>query len=122
MTLARVVLARLSAAMNGGFMAIADVSQAMASAGAEDDYRLIGGVSVMLHIHRLGLDLPLWARVTLTSVSHHTCFVGPNSSRRSSASATARSSATDGSGNSMNVASPPLTCSCLPTAPGLATR
>ena len=42
-------------------MAIADVSQAMASAGAEEDYRLIGGVSVMLHIHRLGLDLPLRA-------------------------------------------------------------
>ena len=42
-------------------MAIADVSQAMASAGAEADYRLIGGVSVMLHIHRLGLDLPLRA-------------------------------------------------------------
>ena len=61
MTLAKVVLASLSAAMDGGFMAIADVSQAMASAGAEDDYRLIGGVSVMLHIHRLGLDLPLRA-------------------------------------------------------------
>ena len=44
-----------------GFMAISDVSQAMASAGAEEDYRLIGGVSVMLHIHRLGLDLPLRA-------------------------------------------------------------
>ena len=61
MSSAKVVLASLSAAMDGGFTAIADVSQAMASAGAADDYRLIGGVTVMLHIQRLGLDLPLRA-------------------------------------------------------------
>ena len=47
--------------MDGGFTAIYDVSRAMASAGAEDDYRLIGGVAVMLHVQRLGLDLPLRA-------------------------------------------------------------
>jgi hypothetical protein len=47
--------------MDGGFTAIADVSAAMAAAGAADDYRLIGGVTVMLHIGRLGLDLPLRA-------------------------------------------------------------
>ncbi len=57
----KVVLASLSAALDGGFTAIAYVSQAMASVGAEDDYRLIGGVTVMLHIQRLGLDLPLRA-------------------------------------------------------------
>ncbi|MGD9794430.1 MAG: hypothetical protein AB7V43_13205 [Acidimicrobiia bacterium] len=33
----------------------------MTSAGAERDYRLIGGVAVMLHSQRLGLDLPLRA-------------------------------------------------------------
>lgn len=57
----KVVLTSLSAAMDGGFTAIADVSRAMASAGAEDEYRLIGGVTVMLHIARLNLDLPLRA-------------------------------------------------------------
>lgn len=61
MSPARVGLASLSAAMDGGFTAIADVSEAMSVAGAEGDYRLIGGVTVMLHIQRLGLDLPLRA-------------------------------------------------------------
>jgi hypothetical protein len=61
MSPAKVVLASLSAAMDGGFTAIADVSQAMASAGAEGDYRLIGGVTVMLHVERLGLDVSLRA-------------------------------------------------------------
>lgn len=56
-----VTLPSLSAAMDGGFMAIHDVSRAMSAAGAENDYRLIGGVSVMLHVQRLGLDLPLRA-------------------------------------------------------------
>jgi hypothetical protein len=61
MTGSKVVLTGLSAAMDGGFTAIADVSTAMVSAGAAGDYRLIGGVTVMLHIERLGLDLPLRA-------------------------------------------------------------
>lgn len=47
--------------MDGGFTGIADVSKAMVTAGALDDYRLIGGTAVMLHIQRLGLDLPLRA-------------------------------------------------------------
>ena len=47
--------------MDGGFTAIADVGRAMSSADASNDYRLIGGVSVMLHIQRLDLDLPLRA-------------------------------------------------------------
>jgi hypothetical protein len=57
----KVVLTSLSAAMDGGFTAIADVSRAMAAAGASDEYRLIGGVTVMLHIARLSLELPLRA-------------------------------------------------------------
>ncbi len=56
-----VVLHSSSAAMDGGFTAVADVSGAMTTAGAADDYRLIGGVTVLLHVQRLGLDLPLRA-------------------------------------------------------------
>lgn len=47
--------------MDGGFTAIHDVSSAMSAVGAQGDYRLIGGVSVMLHVQRLELDLPLRA-------------------------------------------------------------
>lgn len=61
MTEQRVVLRSLSAAMDGGFTAIADVSSAMRAAGASQHYRLIGGVTVMLHVQRLSLDLPLRA-------------------------------------------------------------
>ncbi len=57
----RVTLASLSAAMDGGFIAIADVATAIGNIGAGDDYRLIGGVAVLLHVQRLGLDLPLRA-------------------------------------------------------------
>jgi hypothetical protein len=57
----RVALASLSAAMDGGFTAIADVSAALAAVGAANDYRLIGGITVMLHVQRLSLDLPLRA-------------------------------------------------------------
>jgi hypothetical protein len=56
-----VTLASLSAAMDGGFVAISDVATAMASIGASNDYRLIGGVAVLLHVQRLELDLPLRA-------------------------------------------------------------
>jgi hypothetical protein len=55
MSTTKVVLASLSAAMDGGFTATADVSEARSVAGAEGDYRLIGGVTVMLHIQRLAL-------------------------------------------------------------------
>lgn len=61
MTAERVALASLSGAMDGGFTAIADVSGAMTRIGAADEYRLIGGVAVMLHIQRLRIDLPLRA-------------------------------------------------------------
>jgi hypothetical protein len=49
-----IILASLSAAMDGGFIAIADVSAAMEEIGAAENHRLIGGVAVMLHIQRLG--------------------------------------------------------------------
>lgn len=55
------MLSSLSAAMDGGFTAIHDVSSALSEVGAAEDYRLIGGVSVMLHVQRLELDLPLRA-------------------------------------------------------------
>ena len=55
------MLESLSAAMDGGFVAIADISEAMRAIGAANDYRLIGGVAVLLHVQRLGLDLPLRA-------------------------------------------------------------
>lgn len=47
--------------MDGGLTAIADVSNALTAVGAASDYRLIGGVTVVLHVQRLGLDLPLRA-------------------------------------------------------------
>ncbi len=61
MTRGRVVLASMSAAMDGGFTAVSDVSSAMATTGMTEHHRLIGGVAVMLHVQRLGLDLPLRA-------------------------------------------------------------
>lgn len=45
--------------MDGGFTAVSDVSRAMAAAGTAGDYRLIGGMTVMLHVRRMRLDLPL---------------------------------------------------------------
>lgn len=45
--------------MDGGFTAVSDVSRAMAATGTAAEYRLIGGMTVMLHVQRLGLDLPL---------------------------------------------------------------
>lgn len=47
--------------MDGGLTAVADVARVMALADAANDYRLIGGIAVMLHVTRLGLDLPLRA-------------------------------------------------------------
>ncbi len=61
MTSHRVVLASLSAAMDGGFAAVADVSTAMTASGTMHEHRLIGGLAVMLHIERLRLDLRLRA-------------------------------------------------------------
>jgi hypothetical protein len=48
-----------SAADDGGFVAMADVATAAGLAGMGDDYRLIGGIAVMLHVQRLGIEVPL---------------------------------------------------------------
>ncbi len=56
-----VEMASRSLATDGGFVAIADVAAALAETGAGSSYRLIGGVAVMLHVQRLGLDLTLRA-------------------------------------------------------------
>ena len=41
--------------MDGGFTAVSDVSRAMAETGTAAEYRLIGGMTVMLHVQRLRL-------------------------------------------------------------------
>lgn len=56
-----VTLRSLSGAMDGGFVGVADVADLMQRVGATSEYRLIGGITVMLHIQRHGLDLPLRA-------------------------------------------------------------
>lgn len=61
MTDQSVLLVSTSAAMDGGLIGIADVATAMQVAEVKEKHRLIGGVAVMLHIQRLGLDLPLRA-------------------------------------------------------------
>ncbi len=57
-----VTLASLSGAMDGGFVGVADVAGVMGNIGAMREPRLVGGLTVMLHVQRLRLDLPL--RVT----------------------------------------------------------
>lgn len=56
-----IALVSLSAAMDGSFSAIADVSAAMSASGTTHQHRLIGGAAVMIHIQRLSLDVPLRA-------------------------------------------------------------
>ena len=58
-TQTRTVLTSASAADDGGLIAVADVAKAAALAGVGDRCRLFGGIAVMLHVLRLGLDLPL---------------------------------------------------------------
>jgi hypothetical protein len=55
----RLVMMSPSAADDGGFVAMADVTRAAGLADLGDDYRLLGGIAVMLHIQRLGIDVPL---------------------------------------------------------------
>ena len=57
----RLVLASLSAAMDGGLTAIAEVAEILADADKLTESRLIGGVAVLLHQQRLSIDLPLRA-------------------------------------------------------------
>ena len=58
---ARLSIASVSTAMDGGLTAVADISEILLAAGALDRSRLIGGVTVLLHQLRLDLDLPLRA-------------------------------------------------------------
>ena len=55
----RLVMMSPSAADDGGFVAMADVTRAAGLADMGADYRLLGGIAVMLHIQRLGIDVPL---------------------------------------------------------------
>lgn len=105
-----VVLPSLSAAMDGGFTAIHDVSEAMSTAGAADEDRLIGGVAVMLHVQRLELDLPLRATGDADFGVPPHVPAAPTSWMRSRLAATARCSATGGSDNSTIGGSPRSTC------------
>jgi hypothetical protein len=93
--------------MDGGLTAIADVSRALAEVGAADEYRLIGGVTVMLHVRRLGLDLPLRATGDADfGVALHV-LKGPRWSGSSKSAGTPGWPATAGSGRSMIVGSRP---------------
>ncbi|MGB3674414.1 MAG: hypothetical protein WA988_08245 [Candidatus Nanopelagicales bacterium] len=56
-----VVLTSVSGAMDGAFTAIADVSAALRQSSGRSQHRLIGGLAVILHVQRLGLDLPMRA-------------------------------------------------------------
>jgi hypothetical protein len=40
-------------------IAITDVSEAMSNTGLESDYRVVGGIAVMLHVLRTGADIPI---------------------------------------------------------------
>jgi hypothetical protein len=40
-------------------IAITDVSEAMLDTGLESDYRVVGGIAVMLHVLRTGADIPI---------------------------------------------------------------
>lgn len=57
----RMVFLSNSLATDGGLAAIADVSTIMQEAGLVSDYRIIGGIAVMLHVLRTGVDVPIRA-------------------------------------------------------------
>lgn len=57
----RLVLGSLSGAMDGGLTAIAEVAEILGDSNMLEQSRLIGGVTVLLHQQRLGVDLPLRA-------------------------------------------------------------
>jgi hypothetical protein len=55
----RILFPSESLATDGGLIAITDVSEAMSDAGLESDYRVVGGIAVMLHVLRTGADIPI---------------------------------------------------------------
>ena len=121
MTGGRVLLTSLSAAMDGGFTAVADVSAAMASAGVTEHHRLIGGVAVMLHIRRLGLDLPLRATGDADFGVPPHLLRGPELVDAIEAVGYQRWQATGGSVPSTSAVSRPSICSSRRTDPALVT-
>lgn len=54
----RLVLGSMSGAMDGGLTAGAEVAEILAESNMLSGSRLIGGVTVLLHQLRLGIDLP----------------------------------------------------------------
>jgi hypothetical protein len=48
-----------SFATDGGLIAIADLSEALEATGHGSDYRVLGGIAVMLHVLRTGADVPI---------------------------------------------------------------
>jgi hypothetical protein len=57
----RLALGSLPAAMDGGLTAIAEVAEILGDSNMLEQSRLIGGVTVLFHQQRLGVDLPLRA-------------------------------------------------------------
>jgi hypothetical protein len=55
----RILFPSESLATDGGLIAITDVSEAMTETGLESDYRVVGGIAVMLHVLRTGADIPI---------------------------------------------------------------
>ena len=55
----RILFPSESLATDGGLIAITDVSEAMSNTGLESDYRVVGGIAVMLHVLRTGADIPI---------------------------------------------------------------
>src|ERR1035438_7732362 len=55
----RILFPSESLATDGGLIAITDVSEAMSDTGLESDYRVVGGIAVMLHVLRTGADIPI---------------------------------------------------------------
>jgi hypothetical protein len=55
----RILFPSESLATDGGLIAITDVSEAMSDTGLESDYRVVGGIAVMLHVLRTGVDIPI---------------------------------------------------------------
>ena len=55
----RIVYLSDSNAVDGALFAIADVSSAMEETGLGTKYRVVGGIAVMLHVLRTGVDVPV---------------------------------------------------------------
>src|SRR5664280_1507039 len=55
----RILFPSESLATDGGLIAITDVSEAMSETGLESDYRVVGGIALMLHVLRTGVDTPI---------------------------------------------------------------